>query len=67
MDPQNDVIFIAGGSSGGGGSDILVGALVAGAAWTAWWATSCSGWPPRRKGSIRSTSFADSPDLQGGS
>ncbi len=32
MDPTSDVIFIAGGSAGGGGSDVLVGALVAGAA-----------------------------------
>jgi NitT/TauT family transport system substrate-binding protein len=32
MDPADDVTFIAAGSSGGGGSDILVGAMAAGAA-----------------------------------
>ncbi len=32
MDPASDVTYVAGGSAGGGGSDILVAALVAGAA-----------------------------------
>jgi NitT/TauT family transport system substrate-binding protein len=32
MDPAQDVTYVAGGSAGGGGSDVLVGALVAGAA-----------------------------------
>jgi ABC-type nitrate/sulfonate/bicarbonate transport system substrate-binding protein len=65
MDPQNDVIFIAGGSSGGGGSDILVGALVAGAA-DGMVGNVLQRLAAEAQGFHTIYSFADSPDLQGG-
>ena len=65
MDPLNDVIFIAGGSSGGGGSDILVGALVAGAA-DGMVGNVLQRLAAEAQGFHTIYSFADSPDLQGG-
>src|SRR5438270_98482 len=64
-DALNDVIFIAGGSSGGGGSDILVGALVAGAA-DGMVGNVLQRLAAEGQGFHTIHSFADAPDLQGG-